>query len=124
MQGEHAHPAGKDGHLMPWRPKKACAGCGKPTEGRFCPPCRSKHNRQVDQVRGTASERGYGVDWQALRKLVLKRDPTCKKCNERKSSHADHKVPKRLGGTDDPSNLQGLCFHCHNSVKQSEERRQ
>lgn len=116
---------------MPWRPKKACAGCGKPTEGRFCPRCQSKHNRQTDQVRGTASERGYGADrdgrrggesWEARRKRILARDPVCRKCKERKSSHVDHVVAKRDGGTDDDSNLQGLCFHCHNSVKQSEER--
>ncbi|WP_221238279.1 HNH endonuclease [Roseospira visakhapatnamensis] len=39
------------------------------------------------------------------------------------AEHLDHIKPKRLGGSDDPSNLQPLCAHCHNSTKQAEEKR-
>lgn len=37
----------------------------------------------------------------------------CKLCGDKKSSHADHITPKRDGGLDDVSNLQGTCHSCH-----------
>lgn len=80
-------------------------------------------DREYDRRRGTAAQRGYGTDWRKLRREILRRDPVCRMqgCS-RQSSHVDHIVPRRKGGTDDPSNLQGLCGSCHNSAKQSLER--
>lgn len=38
----------------------------------------------------------------------------CVKCGTyRKSLHHDHIVPRFLGGTDDPDNIQMLCANCH-----------
>jgi len=55
--------------------------------------------------------------WRALRAAILKRDPICRTpgCG-RPSSHADHIVPRSRGGSDDPSNLRGLCAGCHARV--------
>jgi hypothetical protein len=38
----------------------------------------------------------------------------CAKCSTwRQSLHRDHIIPKFLGGSDDPSNIQLLCANCH-----------
>ena len=119
---------------MPIRSLKPCAraGCTKLTRGRYCPPCLSRRQRELDEQRGSAAERGYGGKWRRLRALILKRDPTCRcevdECHHdpgycgKRSSHVDHMVAKRDGGTDDPSNLKGLCGTCHNSAKQRTEK--
>jgi 5-methylcytosine-specific restriction protein A len=51
------------------------------------------------------------------RKAVLERDPYCKLrfagiCTIR-STHCDHIIPVSAGGSDDLSNLQGVCNPCH-----------
>jgi 5-methylcytosine-specific restriction protein A len=72
----------------------------------------------------TAQERGYGKDWLKLRKVILKRDDyLCQACLRQDRltplcvkpfDHAvDHITLKARGGTDAPSNLQSLCFDCH-----------
>jgi 5-methylcytosine-specific restriction enzyme A len=76
-----------------------------------------KHEYQ--QYKGSAHSRGYGAEWRRLRATILARDPICKggwdiTCGGRNlSQHCDHIVRKEDGGTDDPSNLQGLCAPCH-----------
>lgn len=56
--------------------------------------------------------------WTEIRKRVLARDPTCKICGVRPSTHCDHIRAK----TDDdrPSQLQGVCATCH-ALKSSAE---
>lgn len=66
----------------------------------------------------TTTERGYGYQWQKLRKQVLQRDAyLCQECYRNKkltpATDVDHVVPKSAGGTDDESNLQCLCKSCH-----------
>ncbi len=65
-------------------------------------------------------ERGYGYEWEKLRKTILERDGNLCKCEEcarlsrvRLATHVDHKIRKEDGGTDDPSNLQALNEECH-----------
>ena len=43
------------------------------------------------------------------------RDPICTDCKSKRSSHADHVIPKRSGGKDELANLAGLCHSCHSS---------
>jgi 5-methylcytosine-specific restriction protein A len=74
---------------------------------------REQVKREVDRLRPSARERGYGTDWVLLRAIILKRDPICKHCGQAKSKHVDHILSRKRGGTDDPSNLQGLCWSCH-----------
>lgn len=61
----------------------------------------------------SAAARGYGSEWTKLRAIVLAEEPTCRNCQAAPSQHADHIVPKAKGGSDDRSNLQGLCALCH-----------
>jgi len=58
----------------------------------------------------------YGTQaWKRLRRAILVRDPACsiEGC-DRASEHVDHIRPRALGGTDDPSNLRGVCAAHHN----------
>ena len=66
----------------------------------------------------TRQQRGYGAQWDKLRKQVLRRDAyLCRPClaDDRLTSatEVDHIVPKAKGGTDTPSNLQAICRACH-----------
>lgn len=55
--------------------------------------------------------------WRKLRAETLQRDPTCRAPGcDRKSTHADHILPRSRGGTDQLSNLQGLCWSCHSRI--------
>jgi len=49
--------------------------------------------------------------WKKIRARILERDPICKLCGVRPSTHCDHIVAK----TDDHSDtgLQGVCGECH-----------
>jgi len=83
-----------------------------------CIDCQRTYERQ----RGNAIQRGYGPAWQRLRKLILARDPICRDesgCGA-SSTYVDHITSRRRGGTDDPSNLRGLC-HSHHSSKTARE---
>lgn len=62
------------------------------------------------------------ADWADRRRAVLERDPICRAggCG-RLSQHVDHIVPRYLGGSDEPDNLQGLC-HKHHGRKTMSER--
>ena len=104
---------------MPTAPKKPCRypGCPALIDGGLCPTHARLLQRRYDAARGTTKERGYGVEWQRLRRLILDRDPMCTwpGCEQR-STDVDHIVSRRRGGTDDPSNLRGLC-HAHHSEK-------
>ena len=69
---------------------------------------------------GSAASRGYGAEWQRLRKLALARDAGLCQCRHCKASgvirfatEVDHIVPKAKGGTDDTSNLQAINAECH-----------
>lgn len=51
------------------------------------------------------------------REAVLERDRRrCVKCGEASSLHVHHLVPRKLGGTDEHSNLITLCGGCHAAI--------
>lgn len=56
----------------------------------------------------------YGTaEWKRLRAFVRKRDNCiCGKCGAPHAFRVDHRIPRKEGGSDDPSNLWCLCNTC------------
>ena len=116
---------------MPTRPLKPCnhTGCGKLTSGRYCERHEQQHGKKGEKDRPTAHQRLYDYRWQKARERYLREHPLCVgECKEQgrvsAARNVDHTIPHR-GDLElfwDESNWQGLCDHCHNSVKQREER--
>lgn len=84
--------------------------------------------------KGSRHDRGYGAQWDNLRKQVLKRDNyLCQECQRegrltplgvRPRDHAvDHIEAKAKGGTDAMTNLQSLCAPCHDRKTARDEGR-
>ena len=76
--------------------------------------------RAVDGLPNSTA-RGYGYNWKIkVRDPYLALHPWCADPYGKHQGvlvHArivDHKIPRRQGGTDIKSNLQGLCVNCHN----------
>ena len=110
---------------MPYKAKKPCSqpGCPNITDGQFCKEHKAAHDKEYDQQRGTSAERGYGANWQRLRKMVLARQPICedpfgfhKEYNETVAANeVDHITPLADGGSNEMINLQALCKPCHST---------
>lgn len=103
---------------MPGRAFKPCVhpGCTELVQsGSLC----VRHRRVREQERGTSSARGYGYSWRQIRDAFLQKHPWCSdpfgfhKGENVRARHVDHRVPLRLGGSNDESNLNGMCDHCH-----------
>ncbi|MDP3909706.1 MAG: HNH endonuclease signature motif containing protein [Gemmatimonadales bacterium] len=109
---------------MPNRSPHPCAQPRCPntiTSGGRC----DVHRRREPDTRTdtrTITARGYGADWRRVRAVVILEEPTCRLCRAMtprrvtRTTDVDHIVPKAQGGTDERSNLQGLC-HSHHSAK-------
>tara|TARA_B100001063_G_scaffold247320_1_gene292610 strand:+ start:5318 stop:5635 length:318 start_codon:yes stop_codon:yes gene_type:complete len=79
-----------------------------------------------EKAKGNRHQRGYGRDWELIRKQALKRDAyLCQSCRATgkyiKATTVDHIKAKEHGGTDAMSNLQSLCDSCH-KAKTARER--
>ncbi len=70
--------------------------------------------------RGGSTVRGYGADWRAVRAAHLAEEPNCRACamdgRVRRAAMVDHieSIAKRPDLRLEPSNLQSLCWPCHN----------
>lgn len=106
--------------LMPMAAPKLCAhpGCGALVARGYCEKHVRPHGWESDKTRGNRHERGYGSQWEKLRKAVLRRDSRlCQVCLQQgrvtPANEVDHIIPKAKGGQDDPPNLQSICRPCH-----------
>ena len=119
---------------MPSSPPKPCRHAGCPAldvEGSgFC--AEHQQDRYVgrfgDRARGSRHKRGYGREWDRMRKETLAEDQgLCRLCRAKgrfvRATEVDHITPKAEGGTDDPGNRQSLCESCHRQKTQEEARR-
>jgi len=72
--------------------------------------------------KGNTTQRGYGAEWQKIRRFILDRDQwTCYKCQKKLAgldATVDHLIPLAVDRTLglDPSNLAACCRSC-NSAK-------
>lgn len=68
------------------------------------------------RVRTDEIDRGYGTQrWRDAAKAVIRAARgICALCGEPGADLCDHVVPKRLGGSDHPSNLRAVHRACHN----------
>lgn len=117
-----------------WSAPRPCRhpGCGRLVRdgSGYCPAHQSERNagRFADKSRGSRQERGYGAEWEQLRKRILRRDkglcqPCLKAGHPRPAQAVDHIVPKAEGGTDADDNLQAICTECHRAKTAEEAQR-
>jgi 5-methylcytosine-specific restriction protein A len=112
---------------MPRRAPRICA-CGRVVAAGVKCACEIERDKQrkqrFDQKRPSASARGYDSKWRSYREAYLRKHPTCVMCGAPASvvDHVKaHKGDMNLFWRHD--NHQALCATCHNSRKQSLERR-
>lgn len=107
---------------MPPRRAKPCrhAGCAAVSSDKsgFCDAHRQATNWGNHQAGLSRHQRGYGVAWEKLRRVILQRDQylcqTCLRDGIYTAAYAvDHIKAKAHGGTDDPVNLESMCRRCH-----------
>lgn len=106
-------------------PKRIC-GCGRIVAYGVQCECQRQRKADADKRRPTARERGYTSKWDIERRAFLGL-PENRKCNRcaNPATIVDHVKPHR-GDRKlfwDRRNWQPLCAHCHNRMKQSEEKR-
>ena len=90
---------------MPTRPPAAC------TDPR-CPntrPCPAHPPR-------TWADRKMPPGWQATRRRILARDPTCRACGLAPSTEVHHTDPP----AEDDDHLAGLCSLCHLAISKAQ----
>jgi 5-methylcytosine-specific restriction protein A len=131
---------------MPGRAKSICRApsCGKLIAlPGYCEMHKRATQKQQDERRGTAYERGYDNKWQQARKYYLRKHPLCVGCQlENRLTAAnvvDHTIPHRLKEAidsgdeqriararalfwDSENNWASLCAACHNTTAQACER--
>ena len=111
---------GKEGEVMPRRPKRPCShpGCPELTDGRFCEKHAKEENKRYEKYdRDPAVRRRYGRAWKRIRDSYVKIHPFCELCYEKgvlvRTEEVHHKTPLSMGGTHDRENLIALCKSCH-----------
>ncbi|EMI7303329.1 HNH endonuclease [Vibrio parahaemolyticus] len=77
----------------------------------------------------TRHQRGYGSEWDKLRRRILKRDKhLCQEClrggRAVPACDVDHITAKKHGGLDEDSNLESLCRTCHRAKTARERLKQ
>lgn len=91
-------------------------GCPTISDKPRCPA----HAKAADQARGTATQRGYGVEHRKrFREGVLAKHPICQVCKRTPSTVADHyplskrELIEQGMDSNDPAHGRGLCVPCH-----------
>jgi 5-methylcytosine-specific restriction protein A len=73
---------------------------------------------------GSRYERGYGLAHDRIRRALLREEPHCRECRKggrvTKATHADHIIPRCLGGPTARWNYQPLCL-AHSRSKTGRE---
>lgn len=113
---------------MPTRSSSPCRqpGCHALVPGGgYCQAHKAQSSGWNRYDRGSRHVRGYGAQWEKIRKQVLGRDHgLCRVClaigRVTPATAVDHIIPKSRGGGDDLGNLQAICDSCHRVKTQAE----
>ena len=97
------------------RPLRACTypGCTELVSAGRC----ARH--QPGQLRPSARALGYDADWERLRKMFLRKNPTCAECDRRGVVQAAEEIHHKIPIAERPDlrlnwyNLEALCKPCH-----------
>lgn len=118
---------------MPKRIKKPCRAkqCSTLHRNRsgYCDDHADMATGWVRSHQGkTAAQRGYGKEWEVMRKETLESDGyLCRSCRANgihtPATDVDHIVPKAQCGTDAATNRQSLCGACHSAKTLAERTR-
>lgn len=103
---------------------RTCTGLVRNGECNKCGAIRRGKDRAYDEGRGTAHQRGYGANWQKVRRMQLACEPLCADCMAGVSinggggvitpaTEVHHIKARRDGGTDSFDNLMSLCKTHH-----------
>ena len=111
---------------MPKAPARPCKkpGCNKLTRNKdgFCDDHPNWYQKQNDERRGTANERGYDAEWRRIRRRKLQEAPLCERCQSkgeiRPAVLVHHK--DRDSRNRDWVNLESLCKDCHDEEHKGE----
>lgn len=112
VENHHAEVAT---HSMPTRPSSLCSNAprcgGRAKRGGRCGRCLTDYERG----RGTAAERGYDAEWQALAAEHLALHPWCSDGCGLRATDVDHIVSIRVAPHRrlDPTNLRSYAHGCH-----------
>lgn len=107
---------------MPAKPARPCPRCRARMEGETCERCGKSTKRDqkaYDELRGSASERGYNHAWNVFAADYKRRHPLCADCEDKGLTVAveevDHVIPlsERPDLKFDERNLRGRCKPCH-----------
>ena len=92
------------------------------------PNARANATRKPWDHKKTAEQRGYGREYRRLRAELLKREPLCRYCLQKRTpvctpaTQVDHILSIAKGGAaHDIDNLAPCCFECH-SAKSAREK--
>lgn len=113
---------------MPSRAPRPCPhpGCAVLTDRGPCEQHRKERQQRADTK--TPEERRFysSARWQRIRADQLRREPLCRDCMAegivKPARVADHIIPRRQGGSDDPENLASQCWKHHQIKRQREQQ--
>lgn len=115
-------------------PKSPCRrpGCTQLASGGLCETHRAEaeaRRKEQDKQRGSASARGYGIEWRRVTRLWMEEDPQrqfCAACHLYAAPGdraIDHIQPHRGDRVKfwDPANWQTMHIRCHNQKSAREK---
>ncbi len=117
---------------MPKRPGKPCSKPGCPNKALPGKSRCEQHQttqqskevqREYDKQRATSSQRGYGANWQKLRRMVLNNEPLCRRCKEKENKLTSAKEVHHIDNDSSNNaldNLMPLCSRCHSTITNKE----